>query len=94
MVQLIHLSYKTLFDLDLSWCNLSFENAQELLQCLKDKATDIAETYYSDKIHGTIRYLNLGYNSFRHETGRCNHNNVSDQAKKAEESPSDSEDEE
>lgn len=50
ILQLIELSFKTLMDLDLSWCNLSFENAHELFKCLMAKARQHADIWYNGHV--------------------------------------------
>ena len=61
---MIDRSYNTLVDLDLSRCNLSFENSLDLIKILRICGQNLADSWYNGQIQGTIRYLNISYNPF------------------------------
>lgn len=76
VTRLIELSFKTLIDIDLSWCSLSLQNAENLFETLIEKAKYLAETYYNGQIQGTIRYLNLAYNLFQRDSSKHSNNHT------------------
>ena len=64
VIALINHSWKTLTDLDLSWCNLDYKCFHELYQCLKSAAIFDSQIYAQNCMNGTLRSLNLSYNPF------------------------------
>ena len=64
IIALIKHSWRSIIDLDLSWCNLNFQNFKDLSNCFKEIALKNAEIYDLPNIKGTLRSLNLSYNPF------------------------------
>lgn len=62
ILALIDHSWRSLIDLDLSWCNLGFQNFKDLCDCLKQIGLRDAEIYNGGIKKGTLRSLNLSYN--------------------------------
>lgn len=59
---IIEKCYCSLLDLDVSWCNMSFNNVKELFKCLCSIGLQDAKSYDDGQVRGTIRMLNLSFN--------------------------------
>jgi len=62
ITQLIMKSYKSLMDLDLSWCSLTLDNVISLFECLREIGQQDALAFNDGIVQGTLRSLNLSYN--------------------------------
>lgn len=62
IVALIEHSQLSIIDLDLSWCNMNFQNMLDLYECITRMGQEDAEVYNNGKTRGSLRALNLSYN--------------------------------
>lgn len=62
VIILIRHSKLTLIDLDLSWCNLNFQNFKSLCECIKLNGFEDAENFNGGKKRGSLRSINFSYN--------------------------------